>query len=243
MPNLPRKRVTCVIVSGRDKKFCDLLKNRYGMNILIPDPLKLVQGSERYHADMIVCHIGRDRFFVSPGSAAIGKEIVKLGGDFRISGTILADHPLLNVCIVGKRLICDTNRAEKKIIEYFTKRGYDILHTKQRYARCSTVVIDSNSIISSDQSICRICSGAGMDVLEITPGKIHLEGYQYGFIGGCCGLIDKDRLLFCGNISEHPDYNAIKDFAQAHGVELEFQEDSPLTDIGGILPVMEKSLS
>ncbi|MBQ1825580.1 MAG: hypothetical protein II113_03075, partial [Firmicutes bacterium] len=42
-------------------------------------------------------------------------------------------------------------------------------------------------------------------------------------------------LVFNGDLSAHPDYRAITDFASEHGVGVKFFADWKLTDIGSII--------
>ena len=67
-----------------------------------------------------------------------------------------------------------------------------------------------------------------------------IDKYDYGFIGGCCGLIDKDLLLFNGDLSMHSDFDKIKNFLYYNGVSYIDIKGKALTDIGSIIPIMEK---
>ena len=68
---------------------------------------------------------------------------------------------------------------------------------------------------------------------------IQLDGYDYGFIGGCCGFIDKNTLVFSGNVKLHKNYEDIKAFAGNYKVDVVSLSNEMLYDIGGILPVKE----
>ena len=74
----------------------------------------------------------------------------------------------------------------------------------------------------------------------ISKGSVVLKGYNYGFIGGCCGKIDKDKIAFNGKIESHNDCNKIIDILQRNNTEIIELCDSKLTDIGGILPLYEE---
>jgi hypothetical protein len=73
-----------------------------------------------------------------------------------------------------------------------------------------------------------------LEKIELPEGVIELDGYGYGFIGGACAMFD-NTLYFCGNIELHPDFEAIRDFCEAHGVALCSLSDGKLYDVGGIL--------
>ena len=67
-----------------------------------------------------------------------------------------------------------------------------------------------------------------------------IDKYDYGFIGGCCGLINKNVLLFNGDLSLHSDFDKIKKFLYDNNVNYIDIKGKPLTDIGSIIPIMEK---
>lgn len=52
-------------------------------------------------------------------------------------------------------------------------------------------------------------------------------------------IISKHKIAFCGRIQDHPDYPSIKKFLEARKIEPVVLADIPLTDIGGIIPLME----
>ena len=73
----------------------------------------------------------------------------------------------------------------------------------------------------------------------IEKGSVRINKYDYGFIGGCCGLIDKNTLLFNGDLSLHSDFDKIKKFLYDNNVNYIDIKGKPLMDIGSIIPIME----
>ena len=63
-----------------------------------------------------------------------------------------------------------------------------------------------------------------------------------GFIGGASTKINKNLLLFFGDLSCHPSQKEIRKFCYMRDVEVETLPGK-LTDIGGIVPIMEKRFS
>jgi len=76
--------------------------------------------------------------------------------------------------------------------------------------------------------------------LLIEKGSVHINKYDYGFIGGCCGLIDKNTLLFNGDLLLHSDFDKIKKFLYDNNVNFIDIKGKRLTDIGSIIPITEK---
>ena len=134
-------------------------------------------------------------------------------------------------------MICNTKTAYKPALKLLKEKI--ILHTNQRYAKCCCAVVGENALITSDNGIYKICLANKIDVLKISVGDILLDGYAYGFIGGCCGFISKNTLAFSGNVKLHKNYTDIRDFARNYHVELYSLTNGKLYDIGGILPIKE----
>ena len=111
----------------------------------------------------------------------------------------------------------------------------DMIGCRQGYTKCSTVVVDSRSLITADQGIAAACSKAeDLDVLLVQEGHVALEGYDTGFIGGASGRVG-DEIIFNGDLSAHPDFQKIKDFIEERGLECKWLPEYPLTDIGTIM--------
>ena len=109
-----------------------------------------------------------------------------------------------------------------------------IINVRQGYAKCSIVIVDEESIITYDRGIASKCLNAGMNVLTVSPGHMVLDGYGSGFIGGTSGRIG-NTVYFYGDLSAHPDCDAIVHFIEERGHEVKWFREWPLTDIGSIL--------
>lgn len=239
-PNLPESRVTYMILSDINPDIIYELKNNYHISTIVPSPIKNISGSERYHADMAVCHLGENKFITEKNNTTMINILRKLGAEVVCSGNITERMPLLNVCFIGNKVICRESATDSSVLEYCRKNNIRIINVRQRYAGCSTAIINENAIITSDESIYIKCIENCIDVLKTDPSCIRLEGYNHGFIGGCCGLISKDVLAFSGDIKTHIDYLNIRSFLRDHSVQAVSLSKGELTDIGGLLPVMEE---
>ena len=140
-----------------------------------------------------------------------------------------------NAVVTKQYLIHKLDSSNPLILQHCKNSGRILVNVKQGYSKCSTVVVDDNHLISSDNGICQTVSNLpDIDILPVQPGFVELEGFDYGFLGGCSGVIG-DTLVFHGDLSKHPDYLRIKDFAEAAGKRLLYFTDFPLRDIGSIL--------
>jgi hypothetical protein len=148
--------------------------------------------------------------FISSATVSLKQKLMQ--HDFKITElpySISSPYPndvRLNALILGDNAIVNQLTIGKEILDYIISKNYRIISVKQGYAKCSTVVIDENSIITSDNGIARAAEQAGIEVLKITEGFIRLKDFEYGFIGGACGKISKNKIAFCGRIQDHPDY-------------------------------------
>ena len=136
----------------------------------------------------------------------------------------------LNALSLGDKLFClekYTSHAVKKLFG-------NIINVPQGYSRCTVCRVDESTIITADPSIAVRARDCGIDVLEITGGEILLPGYSYGFIGGCSVRIG-DEMLFCGDITAHPDFASIDAFLYSHGCTPVCMGDEILTDFGGFV--------
>ena len=159
-------------------------------------------------------------------SAFSAEKIVKYPNDVKF-----------NCAVAGNKIICNKNYIAEQIKKYATSNGYQIIHTNQGYAKCSTVIVDNNSVITEDNSIESACVNSGINVLKIDKGSVKLSGYDYGFIGGSCGLIENNILAFNGCVEEHPQYNQIKTFCETRGVEPLSLCNLALYDVGSIIRI------
>ncbi len=143
-----------------------------------------------------------------------------------------------NCVQVGNKLICNKKYTNSKILDYAEKNELIIIDVKQGYAKCSTCVVTDNAIITEDTSIADKAAEYGIDVLKITKGSVGLCGYDYGFIGGAGGLIEKSLLAFNGNLFSHPDFYKIFEFCYNSSVGIVSLSSGKLYDIGSIIRIV-----
>ena len=143
----------------------------------------------------------------------------------------------LNVKIIGNHILCNQRHTSDSVLDFAKRNHYKIIHCNQGYAACSSILLDNNSILTDDKSIYNCCASNGINSNEVSIGSIKLKGYDYGFIGGCCGMIDKNILAFTGNPEKHSDYKKIKKILAEHNIEYISLTDNELIDIGGIIPL------
>jgi len=239
-PNLPQSKVKTAII-GKYPIVVDAL-NQLGTEVFVLENNENLQKPVQAHADMTLLHLGSNEFLSY--NEEITKKLNQTGAFCcRPQKEQHSNYPqdiVLNCLIIENYILCNTKYCADEIIAYADMKNMKIIHTAQGYARCSAAVIDEKSIITADKDIASKMSGEGFDVLQIQAGHISLPGYDYGFIGGCCGKIDKNKILFCGDIETHPDAQRIKDFIKARNIEIICTHSGQLLDFGGIISVNEQ---
>ena len=148
-------------------------------------------------------------------------------------GAKYPDDVRYNCFALNGCLICNIAHTDGAILSYYRERGARIIDCKQGYCSCSALRLPGG-VVTADKNVAAACEKAGADVLRITPGNITLDGYDYGFIGGCGGMAGGKLALF-GDPLTHPDGERVLAFAAAHGVEVAPLCDGVLTDYGGMI--------
>ncbi len=242
-PNLPGGKVCDVAVCGSCAKLLEKLEE-LNIGAVITAESKNLDGRIHIHTDMLINNISKGVLIADNTQKNNIVNFLTIGYrcDFFESDT-KSPYPhdcLLNCVVIGDKLICNPNITHKNILKYAQNNNYDIIRVRQGYSKCSVCIVSDNALITDDESIHKACAINHIDSLYISKGSVKLNGYNYGFIGGCTGLIDKDKLLFNGDINYHKDCGRIIDFLNKYNVSPVIIEDEPLIDIGSILPLTEE---
>ena len=142
----------------------------------------------------------------------------------------------LNCAVVGNILMASPYTSVA-VTEAADELGMTVIKVKQGYVKCSSAVIDGvkRGIITSDTKIASAAKKEGIETLTVPHGEIVLEGYSYGFIGGCTGF-DDGRMFFTGDLAEYPYGKEVKAFLDSLSCEaVSLLPDVPFTDYGSIL--------
>ncbi len=243
MKIIPKSKVNCVIVDrNAPESFFEYLRIndiKYIRSIFLENIIDAVST----HPDMQICKIDEKTFVCEPTLYAYYTEMLKEYNVKIIKGisNVRSTYPYdiaYNVVITENFLMHNTDYTEKEIKNHAVNSGISIYNVKQGYTKCASCVINSNAIITSDVGIHRTCELNGIDCLLIENDEIKLGERNDGFFGGCCGMIDCNKLLVCGNITLHKSYSEILKFTSKYGVNILCSSKDVLTDIGSIIPVL-----
>lgn len=209
---------------------------KHGFNVIPTIKIDNLYDSVATHADMQL-HITSDgKIICAPETFLHYKKLLpKTCTLIKGSKTIGSEYPhdiRYNAASVGNTLLCNTRYTAMEILNSYNNSN--TIPVKQGYCKCSTCIVDSNSIITSDTGIAKAARNHGIDVLEIEAGDVKLKGMNYGFIGGATGLLTDKLLAVNGNIKEHKNAYEIEAFCKKKRVDILSLRNSVLEDIGTI---------
>lgn len=242
-PNLPESDVLTVISANCDNSLEKALSD-LSIKIIATAPNPFLDDSVAVHGDILCFHLGNNEFLIDQNQIEIINKLTNLNCTVKTVNGISSPYPKdcpLNCADIGDFLICNEKITHKTIIDNAVKHGKTVINVKQGYAKCSVCIADRNTIITDDASIYKAVSPyPEIKALFVEKGSVMLKNCNYGFIGGCTGLIGNKKLFFNGDLSTHSDYTRIVSFLKENQIRYFDIKNKPLTDIGSILPIIEK---
>lgn len=139
-----------------------------------------------------------------------------------------------NAVVTSDYLIHNTNITDQRILEH--SKHKQAINVRQGYTRCNLLVLDNRLFITSDQGIAESLNHYKLQVIYFDPSKIRLPGFEHGFFGGCCGIIDH-RVLMTGSLKYHKNGKEVKRSIEKLNYELIELSDEPLFDGGSIIHI------
>lgn len=240
--NLPEKAV-CTLICGTDDERIISYFSRKGITVIKNEANTAIDSAVSTHADMAAVHLGGERIIADKKQTGLCEILSSLGMNVILSeGDVSGEYPydiglnfaVISGCLLGK--LADADSALLRETEELER-----LNVNQGYCKCSTLVVSENAIITDDEGIYRKATENGLRGLLVSKGDILLDGHPYGFIGGASGKISDNTAVFFGDIKKHRDFNKIAAFLSEQGCTYECTDDGPLRDIGGIIPLTERS--
>lgn len=234
-----------LFLSGSEPEIINKL-NSMGCGTVICERNTALSVPVQTHADCLLFRADENTYFVEEGNYKnIVNVLTKGEGTGRAEDRKIIkvqdikspypDDVKLNAKVFGNKILCNTDYISREIKDFAEINGHELIHCNQGYAACSTVKLSDNAAITDDESVYNSLTANGIDCIKVSKGSVKLSGYDYGFIGGCCGIIENNLLAFAGNIDTHSDAELIKSFLIKHGIDYVNLSDGKLIDIGGII--------
>ena len=149
-------------------------------------------------------------------------------------GSVFPRDCILNAAVIGDKLFCKTDSISRAVLEYAERAGLRVVHTRQGYPACATLILDGAHAVTADRGLAEIYERHGIEAIVIEDGGISLPPYKSGFIGGASGVFGKE-IFFIGDVSTHPSEKIIRDTAERLGFKLVSLGGGMLADLGGLI--------
>lgn len=232
----------CVIIDYRaDETIISSLK-KLDYNVVPSMKNQAVSDALSGHPDMQVCKCSADVFVCAPECYEYYKKTLSSVDIKLICGKTMlgCNYPgdvAYNVAWIGDMAVCNTKHTDPVVLDTLAEFGVKTVNVSQGYSKCNICIVNDNAVITSDVGISEKLVEAGADVLLIETGHIDIIGWDYGFIGGASGKLAENKLVFCGNLSFHPDHERIIAFCNKYGVECISLSEKRLMDSGSLILV------
>lgn len=234
-------KIKNIIISYRANKELLEYLDMFGIKVIKTIPVNVDKNIDD-HPDVQVFPVSTKKLIVVPEAFDYYKDRLKdlnveiIKGESKL-GNKYPEDVYYNISKVGKYYIGKKNFIDKVIEREMDKLNYEKLFVKQGYARCSCVELTEGVALTSDSSIYESLKAKDLTIEKFTQEGISLPGYDEGFLGGTCGMIDHNKILFSGDIRNYKDYNKLMKFLENNKIRVFFPRHSKLVDIGGLIPV------
>ena len=207
------------------KKYGEVIRTKANKNVL--------KGLDT-HPDILVHPLSSGDLVVYRDNIEYYKEIFKDKNVIPSSSKLSAKYPgdiHLNAFVFKNFFIHNLKHTDQVILDYYKNRGYDLVNIKQGYAKCSCLVTH-DFVITSDGGLYETLKDL-IPIYKIDHGGIKLKNFNYGFIGGASGVLDK-KIFFTGDFSHHSSYEEILKIINKYDYEIEILSKDPIEDFGSI---------
>lgn len=204
--------------------------------VLWLEPTDFVYPSIAAHPDIYFFQYAENQLVFAPNTpkewiAFLHQKGVKLMRGRKALGHNHPETTFYNACGTTNLLVHNLKHTDERILRLY--EGKTQINVNQAYTRCNLLALSDKAFITSDEGICRVLTERQLDILFIDPHQIHLEGHDYGFFPGCCGVFG-NQLLVCGNTQLLKEKEALDAFLLRYGFSLIELYDGALVDLGGI---------
>ena len=184
------------------------------------------------HPDLSLYALDKDNIIVAAEVFDYYKN--KLTGKNMIKGSSVSEkYPKDSIynLLRFKDFYIHNDFTEENIERILKERNYKNLFVKQGYSRCSIIPL-RESLLTSDYGIYKALKDK-VNIILLDNDKIELDGFDQGFIGGTCGLV-QGKLIFTGDISRHKSFDIIKKACDRENIDIIYP-DIPLVDLGSLI--------
>lgn len=224
-----------IIADSRAPKAAKKKLERLG-EVLWLEPQPCAYPAIAAHPDIFFCQIGKTAVAAPNAPQNIVEKLTENAlsvsqGKKKIG----AKHPettFYNAVFTDTLFIHHAKLSDESLLARVERRI--AVHTPQGYTRCNLMALSETAFLTSDRSIEKALLQQNAEVLFVDPKEILLPGVNHGFIGGCCGMIDRSLVVF-GSFDFHSQGAEIRKFIEKQEIDVVELYDGTLWDGGGIL--------
>lgn len=211
-----------------------------GFKVLVCPPSNILYEAVCGHPDMLLHIIDKKNIMVHKEmNIEFINSLNEIGLNVLFSKNNLSSlYPydiILNAVNLSHLFMHNLKYTDPELLKKIDNKKF--IDVKQGYTKCSTAIVSEHAIMTSDKTIAKALFEENIDVLLLPPGDILLPGLNYGFIGGCCGLLDDKLLAFYGDLNYYAYGKEVLKFLKKHNVEPTFLRKEKLIDRGSLFIV------
>lgn len=173
------------------------------------------------HPDVFFCQVNS----IIIAAPNVPKEIISQFNssniDFIEGNTIVGksypDTAHYNAVVTDNYLIHKLDITDGRILDYCTNKVK--IDVKQAYTRCNLLPLKNDSFITSDRGIYKTLKSNNLKCLFVDPQQILLPGFNNGFLGGVCGVVD-NQIYIIGSLSKIKDGKKIQEFLTSRSYKI-----------------------
>lgn len=241
-PFVYEKKIKAAIISYKsDSKLKDML-NEKNIDIIETIKCKDVDKPVDDHPDLVVHPIDKKNIFVYYKHFDYYKEkLDKYGVNVHRSFNELnKEYPndiYMNISRLKGYFFHKQNYIDKNIEKILLESTVSV-EVKQGYAKCSSMIIKDDTVITTDYKLNKKYISLGFNSYLLPSGDIGLPGYNTGFIGGTCGNIGKDEILFYGNLEKYKHSKELIKILNYENIEFIYPNTEEFVDRGSIIGII-----
>ncbi len=243
-PFIPVKHVRLIAIDARAPEYILNKLASMGIDLIPVEPCENIHSAVSGHPDILLHPLKNQKILVAPNAPYELVSKLENFGFITIPGHsfLKSNYPediAYNVARIGEVCFHKLKHTDPVLKKNLLEDGLTLINVKQGYSKCSVAILNNRTIITSDKGIHTSALENQIESLLISPGYIELKGHDYGFIGGCTGLIGPGVLAVTGSLNSHPDHDRIETFVRKHQIDLVYLSEKRPVDLGSLIPLIE----
>lgn len=233
LPTFTKKTVKVIVSASIPQEALNQLNAQ--LEVVLFHTENLTYQAISNHPDVFICPV-QDGFLVASNFPEAAKKIfadhlIPLQSGLLPVGIAYPQSARYNAVVTEKYFIHHLKHTDPELLRIH--RDKKQIHVTQSYTRCNLLALRENWFVTSDRGIEKTLMDQGLRVIYVDPTGIQLPGFDHGFFGGTCGIVDNTVFLI-GNLAYHPQGGEIRLLFEKLGYNISSLYDGPLFDGGSL---------